>query len=336
MLLVPNQNAFGTPTSYSISKEEDTVSTEETHKNNLVKILGNVAIQSITTDMLQGYVKKRSEEKGRRGKNIQPATIKKELQTFRALWDVAIIKGYVKRSHPTVGVILPKGESKPPFKTWEKIEEVVNRGGLTKDQIKEQWDSLFLREGEVLDLLDFVKTNAEHSFIYPAFAFAAYTGARRSEIMRSEWHDFWFDQNKVMIRQKKRDRDKSVTFREVPLHPKFTQIMKTWFEIHPGGTHAIVTPPAMIRSRIKSDSPQSATADQMRDHFVRTLKGSKWEVLRGWHVLRHSFASNCARNNIQEAVIDEWMGHSPDSNIRVRYRHLFPEDTNSAMNRLFR
>ena len=320
---------------YSSGKEQNSVATEETHKKNLVKVLGNISIQSITTDMLQTYVTKRCLQKGIRGKNIQSATIKKELQTFRALWTTAINKGYVKGSYPTDGVTLPKANANPPFKTREQIELRIQSGGLNEHQIKEEWSSLFLRENEILELLKFVKTNAINDFIYPAFAFAAFTGARRSEIMRSEIHDLDFKQKKVMIRQKKRETDKNLTFREVILHSTLANIMQDWFKIHPGSNYTIVTPPSMSHSRIRSDKPQPLSADQMQDHFTRTLESSEWEMLRGWHVLRHSFASNCARQGIREAVIDSWMGHSPDSKIKKRYQHLFPEDTQSAMEKLF-
>ena len=52
---------------------------------------------------------------------------------------------------------------------------------LPKSQIGELWDSLFLGEKEVQELLAWVKENAEHPFVYAMFAFTAFTGARRSE-----------------------------------------------------------------------------------------------------------------------------------------------------------
>jgi integrase len=59
-------------------------------------------------------------------------------------------------------------------------------------------------------------------------------------------------------------------------------------------------------------------------------KNSKWSVLRGYHVLRHSFASNLARHGVDQYKIDEFMGHQTDE-MRRRYRHLFPEDRKSAI-----
>ena len=47
---------------------------------------------------------------------------------------------------------------------------------LPKSQIGELWDSLFLGEKEVQELLAWVKENAEHPFVYVMFAFTAFTG----------------------------------------------------------------------------------------------------------------------------------------------------------------
>jgi integrase len=111
--------------------------------------------------------------------------------------------------------------------------------------------------------------------------------------------------------------------------------MKKWFNAHPGGVHTIVVPPNMPRSRVKRDQPSPLTANQAQDHFQRVIAGSKWEVLKGWHVLRHSFCSNCARRGVPDAIIDAWMGHRGDEEIKKRYRHLFPSDKRSFMNKLF-
>ena len=65
------------------------------------------------------------------------------------------------------------------------------------------------------------------------------------------------------------------------------------------------------------------TKDEAHDHFVRTLAGSKWEVVPGWHCFRHSFISQLAVRGVDQRFIDEWTGHSTDEQ-RKRYRHLLP------------
>lgn len=83
-----------------------------------------------------------------------------------------------------------------------------------------------------------------------------------------------------------------------------------------------------------SPSPLPLTRDEANDHFKRMVAGTKWDKLRGWHVLRHSFASNCARQGIDQRLIDEWMGHQTEE-MRKRYRHLFPDQQQQAIQSVF-
>ncbi|GAG00848.1 unnamed protein product, partial [marine sediment metagenome] len=88
-------------------------------------------------------------------------------------------------------------------------------------------------------------------------------------------------------------------------------------------------PPNLVRSRTKSELPEPLTKDQATDFFKRTLRGSKWEVVKGFHTLRHSFASICAMKGTAQEIIDTWMGHQTQE-MRERYRHLFPEESQKA------
>jgi integrase len=88
------------------------------------------------------------------------------------------------------------------------------------------------------------------------------------------------------------------------------------------------------RSKTKRAEHVPITRDEAGDHFKRTLVGSKWEKLRGWHVFRHSFVSNCAAKNIDQRVIDEWTGHQTED-MRRRYRHLFPHQQQTAIRLVF-
>jgi integrase len=70
-----------------------------------------------------------------------------------------------------------------------------------------------------------------------------------------------------------------------------------------------------------------------REHLKLTLHDSKWVKLRGFHVFRHSFASNLAAAGVDQRIIDEFMGHQTDE-MRCRYRHLFPETKKAAIVKL--
>ncbi len=316
------------------AKEDSSLRTEETHATHLARLLGGkTPFRAIGVAEIQKYVSDRRKVEGRRGRPIQPVTIKKELQTFKQLWDFARVRQYVDGDCPTQHAKLPKADEKPPFMTWEQIEAAIKQGGLTEQEEALLWDCLFLRKKEVLELLDYVRENAEHQFIYPMFAMAGLSGARRSEIIRSKVQDFDLGSKEALLREKKRKRAVNISYRRIRLHDELHRVMEDWFKIHPGGPHTICTPPNLFRSKSKSDSPQPLSRSQTTDHFNRTLRGSKWQTVRGFHVLRHSFASICAMHGIRQSIIDQWLGHQTEA-MRNRYQHLFPEETRKAMESL--
>ena len=63
--------------------------------------------------------------------------------------------------------------------------------------------------------LELVKTQVRYPFIYPMLAFVAYTGVRRSEMIRVTIDDFDLENGTVLIRERKRSRLRSTTFRRV-------------------------------------------------------------------------------------------------------------------------
>ena len=76
------------------------------------------------------------------------------------------------------------------------------------------------------------------------------------------------------------------------------------------------------------------TEDEAHDHLRRSLRGSRWSVIKGWHIARHSFASNCAAKGIDQRLIDRWLGHTTDE-MRRRYQHLIPNHEQQAIGTVF-
>ncbi|MDP6719650.1 MAG: tyrosine-type recombinase/integrase [Pirellulaceae bacterium] len=74
--------------------------------------------------------------------------------------------------------------------------------------------------------------------------------------------------------------------------------------------------------------------DQAHGHFTRTLQNSKWEKIKGWHCLRHSFISNLASQGIDQRIIDDFVGHTTEQ-MRRRYRHLFPDVKQAVIDAVF-
>lgn len=161
-----------------------------------------------------------------------------------------------------------------------------------------------------------MKTRNQYPFIYPMMLMAAHTGARRSELLRSERTDFDFAANTVTIREKKRAKGRK-TCRTVPLTPRLRRVIEAVLKLGSGKfTFSKVGEPISI--------------DAATHGLKQTLAGSRWEKIAGWHVFRHSFISICASRGIDQRMIDAWVGHQTEE-IRRRYRHLFPDAQLTAL-----
>jgi integrase len=345
------------------SMEDNSLETNKLHRKHLLRILGDKQpVRALTTTDLQGYVNKRAKE-NYRGRPIGSATIKKEVATFRAIWNWALLNQLVTVNAPVRGLRYEKADEKLPFMTWAEIERRIERGGLSQQQIDELWDCLFLDSQQIAELLNYVKENAHSPYIYPMFVFVAHTGARRSEMLRSQVEDLDFTAGRVCLREKKRDRSVKLTFRHVEMSPLLREVMAGWLKDgHPGGPHTFCHGDVVTRSRKRSKTTghkgektrattlhgrlaevhdrverpglEPLTRNEVTHAFKETLEDGKWKVVLGFHIFRHSLSSNAAARGVRQEVIDEWLGHQTPE-MRKRYRHLFPEEKKNLIGSVF-
>jgi integrase len=171
-------------------KDEATRYTEDIHIRHLLRLMGKeTPVSTIRTDILQTYVNTRSNDVGWRKTNVSHITIRKEIGSFSAIWNKwALPLDLVSGPAPTKGLVYKKTKAKPPFQTMEQIQRQLSRTKLTEAQQRDLWDSVYLTLPEIEELLAHVAAN-RFPWFYPMFVFAAHTGARRSEILRSHLDD---------------------------------------------------------------------------------------------------------------------------------------------------
>ncbi len=303
------------------SMERNSWYTVTIHLKHLEALLGaNFSVVKLTMVDLQKYVDGRMKQPGRRGRMLSPTTIKKELTSFSGVWTWAIPRGLVSGPFPNKGLRYSKIDHKQPFQTRQEIERQIGRGGLSEVEQAELWDALYLGLDEIDQVLQHVQSHAQHPFLFPMMLMAAHTGARRSELIRSQVADFDFAAGVVHIREKKRVRGKR-SLRSVPLSQRLQKVMTEWLDGVTGRhTFGMNGEPLSVR--------------EAYDQFKRTLAGSAWKNVRGWHVFRHSFISNCAAKGLDQRIIDAWAGHQTEE-MRRRYTHLFPNVQQAAIRSVF-
>ena len=158
------------------AKEANTLEGERRHMRHLGRHIKLSSIaQSITAADLQRYILLRSHDFWH-GTSIRPDTIRKELTTFRLIWNWAVHHGHLKGKAPLQGLKYPLRPERPPFMMLAEIRRRIARGGLNKLQIAELWECLFLSTHEVQSLIDFVAQQELPSVVYPMLLLVAHLG----------------------------------------------------------------------------------------------------------------------------------------------------------------
>jgi integrase len=327
--------------------EQTTLDGIRLHFCHLERILGRVIVAQITRPDLQKYVDTRSNEwidpnvyrKARKPKQYKrafkkprpvkaepdrpkrhpsPATIKKEIISLRTAWNWARRQLGLKEEFPGGGLDFAKIEEGLPFMTWDEAERRIATG----DDPEKVWDCLYLRPAEIAELLEYIKSRPVSPWVLPMFVFAAYTGARRSEIVRALPSDIDLQNGFITLREKKRDKTKTTT-RRVPISPALRESLVQWMKDRANGKTFFC----------KMDG-KAITPREAHNYFQRALRTSKWSVIRGWHTLRHSFVSACASRGVDQRMLQEWCGHmSPE--MSRRYAHLWPSSQQEAIKTVF-
>ena len=312
--------------------EKNSLATVCIHLNHILATLGSsFRMRELTTSDIQGHIDRRA-RKHYRGRPLSTATLRKEIASLRACWNWAVHTGRLIGTFPGRGLKFPKADEKPPFQTRPEIERRIARGGLSDVEVRLLWESLYLTRSEIDQFLKHIRDCRAQPFLYPMVCLAAHTGARRSELLRLRVDDLDFNSGTVLLHEMKRARGRR-TSRRVPMSAFVQRALQDWLGVHPGGQF-LFCQAEVVRSKTHRESPIAVTHDEAHDHFQRALAGSAWAVMQGWHVLRHSFASNCAAAGVDQRVINEWMGHQTKEMVR-RYRHLLPDQQRKAIDQVF-
>jgi integrase len=281
-------------------------------------------VESVSLAAAQRYAARRSRE-GWNGKPITGATVLKELKTLRYTWKWAQGRGHIAAPCPwKLGDLqLDKDTGREPFRTMGEIRRRIARGGLDAAEQERLWECMFLTREEVREVLEYAREHASAGFAYPMLCFAALSGARRSELVRARIDDFDFENRVVHVRERKRHQRKTETIRSIDLHATLQTVMQAWFADHPGGQFALA-----------QDDGAPVSIDLARAHLKKTLAGhEQWAKIPGFHTFRHSFASILAMREVDQRIIDQFMGHQTRE-MRERYQHLFPKSKRRAIDEL--
>ena len=292
------------------------------HLNHWLRHLGGDADRpagATTADDLAAYVRHRKEA-------TSPATAAKERRTLIQLfkWAVAVKK---LSSSPASSLPVVAGEEdRPSFLTLAEVTRIVERGGLTREQIHATWECIFLSPREIAELLRLVRDRSHDQVSFLLHVIPAFTGMRPGEVLRLLWMDVDLEAGVIRAHSRKQKKGR-LTIRTIGLHPQLRDILMAWHQARPKGQFVIADP----------DSLEPIIRDRANRLFWQPMRGTHWclDGKKNWfkvgfHTYRHSFVSNLAAAGVDQRVIDEFAGHSTEEQ-RKRYRHLFPAVRQSAV-----
>jgi integrase len=304
--------------------EENTLCTAKIHFSHIAETLGETfSVNGLSLADLQKHVARRSTKD-----EVAGVTIKKEIDTLRSAWNWGCRMGYVEGPLPCHGLVYPQSEEKLAFMTWAEIESRIAGGAPA-----ELWECLYLTELELADFLDFVQCRKAPEWVYPMCVLAAHTGARRSEMIRAERQDVDLDAGVITLREKNRVRGRPPT-RRVPLSNRLKAALAA---IPDSGTRLFGkrSVQAVQKAFMRLVGKQSSGAKNLQTKEKKEAKKrTKWSVILGWHVLRHSFIAALANRGIDQRIVDELVGHQTEKQ-RRRYRHLYPSSAEGAIRTVF-
>ena len=291
--------------------ESNTLATAKIHLAHLEATLGKKFLLSgLTLGRLQQHIT-------RRQTSVGPVTIKKEIATFRAAWNWAARGKLVRGVFPSAGLVYAKVDEKLPFMNWAEIERRIAAGA---DPV-ELWEALYLEVTQVAALLGDIKLIQAPDWLYPMVVTAAHSGMRRSELIRVRREDIDLKARIITVREKKRAIG-SRTTRRVPVSKLLSTTLKPLLSNDRHGAFLF------------GDGVEPVPVQTVHKALVRVLAGTKWSVVRGWHVFRHSFISACASKGVDQRFLDAWVGHQTEEQ-RSRYRHLYPSVQDAALQSVF-
>jgi integrase len=256
-----------------------------------------------------------------------PNTAERERITLLQFFKWIVQQGHLADS-PASGLLSIKGGvDRPPFRTIAEINRIIERGGLTEEEVLGLWECLYLTPQEIGGLLETVRERAHEDVSFPLHAIPAYTGMRRGEVLKLRWIEVDLEDDFITARSRKQSRKKTETVRRIDMHPELKRELVTWREQRPKGQYVICDAKTLEPLR----------PDLANRYFWQPMRKTDWCLdgkhnwfKIGFHTYRHSFASNLAAAGVDQRVIDEFMGHQTEA-MRRRYRHLYPKARRSAI-----
>jgi integrase len=239
-------------------------------KGVILPCLGRIRAMNITPKRIDGYVKDRL-------KNVKKTTVHRELSDIRAVLN------------------------------WAVRRRLIAFNPIEKYEMPKRDDDVILYPSE-----DEINAILRHSSerLMRAISISYYTGLRPGpkELYSMQWNHVDFKANTIMVKSAKKG--SRYKYRLVPVHPKFTAVLRQWYE-KDDSPNGFIIHYGKNKQPVKSLKKSFATAKK-KAGITRRLR---------MYDFRHCFASLLLKNSADLKATSELLGHSRTETTTRIYQH---------------
>ncbi len=330
-------------------KTFNTINGYRTELSKIEDEFGDVKVESIGVEELQNWVNKQSKQRITSGKNVgdltSRQTIQKRLDRLKSLFlQMYAFKDLSDLPTPMfAAVTIPNVDSMwdelsqdgDDWATMEQRQQQLEKLGLPSDA-KRAWKDVFFSEQEAADLVEFLEQklagskNWNDQRLLAAIICSAYTGARRSELVRVKRADIDLEAETIKFRLLKGRGKKSFVSHTMPLHSQLRDFLADFLNRLPESQVCVFTEndSHLQNDGILFDDRNTRTkANKLGQMLTGALKGTRFELVSGFHIHRHTLNTMLANAGNDTKLVMSIIGHKTER-ISLRYQHL---DQNSQM-----
>lgn len=277
------------------------------------------ALKDWKPEHIERYRLWRLSPKGWNGKKqpVRALTVKKEVSSFRKMFDRARRQGLIERNPVHDLEVIPDDAPDDTFRTTEEIEALEKTGHLTEEELLELRSRWLLSVREVEEIKALLWGCAQtHYMVRPGdmsllMHIAGDTAIRLGEIAKLTVLDLVLYPEEgagvITARSRKQSRKVKKKKRDAPIDGDLVQRLADWVN-------------GITGRRLFHESGENAFRMKLYRTLDAATKGTKYYGIRP-HLLRHAFRTNMDEAGVDDSVTDAITGHTTRE-MSEHYKHM--------------
>lgn len=242
--------------------------------------------------------------------NYRPNSVRAAFRPLSTAFSWAVRKGMLIKN-PVIGIDLPRAD--------RSIEH------LTKDEAQ----ALLKAAAEAVELRLTVHYRQVSMSRLVAINLALQLGLRRGEVFGLRWRDIDLESKRITVAKSFQSSTKSGRPRYLPLADEMAELLLKWRPDCPSTDDGLVVP-VFVRGG-QGWRCATGTGDAGLKQLAKRAGIRRFE--RGWHALRHTFASQFVMAGGSLLALQKILGHS-SIDMTMIYAHLAPDFLAQEMTRV--